>query len=82
MALRKVIGEAGTISKGVEEETTVGVALEESIVVAKAESIEHGETQMAEVIQDAEMKMTEDEGKTEVQDSLLEELLEDEDMEL
>lgn len=82
LALRKVIGEAGTTGKGVEEETTVGVALEESIVVAKAEFIEHGETQMAEVIQDAEMKMTEDEGKTEVQDSLLEELLEDEDMEL
>lgn len=83
LALRKVIGEAGTTIKGAEEETImVGVALEESVVVAKAESIEDGETQIAEVIQDAEMKTTEDEGKTEVQDSLLEELLEDEDMEL
>lgn len=81
LALKKVIGEAGTTRRNVEEEAEADVALEESIVMAKAESIEDGETQMAEAIQDAEMKTTE-EGKIEAQDSLLEELLDDEDMEL
>lgn len=82
MALKKVIGEAGTARRSVEEETVPDVALEESIVMAKAESMEDGETQIADVIQDAEIKTAEEEGKTEAQDSLLEDLLDDEDMEL
>lgn len=62
LALKKVIGEAGATRRSVEEERAAEVALEESVVMAKAEIIE--------------------EGRTEVQDSLLEELLDDEDMEL
>ena len=62
--MQKVIGEAGTIRISVEGDTVADVALEESIVMAKAGSAEDGERQIA------------------VQDSLLEDLLDDEDMEL
>lgn len=82
LALKKVIGEAGTARRSVEEEALPDVALEESIVMAKAESMEDGETQIAEVIQDAEIETADEEGKKEAQDSLLEDLLDDEDMEL
>lgn len=82
LALKKVIGEAGTARRSVEEEALPDEALEESIVMAKAESMEDGETQIADVIQDAEIETAAEEGKKEAQDSLLEDLLDDEDMEL
>ena len=62
LSLKKAIGEAGATRRSMEEERAADVTLEESVVMAKAEPIE--------------------EGKTEVQDSVLEELLDDEDMEL
>lgn len=81
-ALTKVIGEAGTTKKSLEEESVVDVARNESIMIQKADVVDNMDVKMEDALNETGTKMEGSQGKADAQDSLLEELLDDEDMEL
>lgn len=81
-ALTKVIGEAGTAKKIMGEESVVDVALEDSTVIQKAELVDNMKMKTEEGPEDMGTNPEVVQGQKEGQDSLLEELLNDEDEEM
>ena len=83
-ALTKVIGEAGTTKKSEEDESVAEVVQEESTMIQKVQPIEKLRIKIGGSVNEGGNKIEGegDQGEIEAQDSLLEELLDDEDMEL